>query len=56
MAATLIHTSTDLTRHVQFGAIQAAFTQINTEEYEVLLEISSHKFFLHLTGHEGAID
>ena len=56
MTATIIHTSTDLTRHVQFGAIQAAFTQINPEEYEVLLEISSHKFFLHLIGHEWAIE
>jgi len=56
MNTALFHTSTDLTRHVQFGAIQAAFTQINPEEYEVLLEISSHKFFLHLTEHEGTID
>lgn len=41
---------------MQFWAIQADFVQIDNDEYEVLLQISSHKFFLHMTGHEWSID
>jgi len=52
MDTAIFHNNTDLTRHVQFGAIQADFTQIDNDKYEVLLQISSHKFFLHMTGHE----
>lgn len=56
MNTAIFHNNTDLTRHVQFGAIQADFTQVDSDAYEVLLQISSHKFFLHMTGHEWSID
>ncbi len=56
MNTAVFHNTTDLTRHVAFGAIQADFTQIDTQKYDVLLQISSHKFFLHITENEWAID
>jgi len=52
----VFHTTTDLSKHVVFGAIQADFTKIQDQEYEVLLQISSHKFFLHITENDGSID
>jgi len=56
MNTAVFHNTTDLTRRVAFGAIQADFTQIEEQKYDVLLQISSHKFFLHMTENEWLID
>jgi hypothetical protein len=56
METAAFQTNTDLTKHIAFGAIQADFTKVDIQSYDVLLQISSHKFFLHMTEDQWNID
>ncbi len=51
-----VDTTKQNARHVAFGAIQADFQKIEEQTYDVVLQISSHKFLLHMTENQWTID